>query len=212
MGIPERKAREKEQRRRDIIQTAERVFLAKGLKKATMDDVAEAAELSKGTLYLYFKNKEELYAAVILQGVKVLRSMFEAAVDSAQSGIEKVRAIGRAYADFHKEHPDYFDAVLYYQTQTFDSSGRDSLVAACNSQSDETIGVIAEALKAGISDGTIRNDIDPSKAAVVLWGQTTGIMQLASRKGNEIRDWHHLNPEDVISGYFDLVEYGLKAE
>ncbi|MCK5408322.1 MAG: helix-turn-helix transcriptional regulator, partial [Candidatus Krumholzibacteria bacterium] len=60
MGIAERREREKEQRRIDIIDAAERVFFSKGWQAATMDDVAEAVELSKATLYLYFKNKEEL--------------------------------------------------------------------------------------------------------------------------------------------------------
>ena len=61
MGITERKEREKLQRREDILNAAERVFFSKGHKNSTMDDVAEEAELSKGTLYLYFKSKEGFY-------------------------------------------------------------------------------------------------------------------------------------------------------
>ena len=60
MGIAERKEREKEHRRNTILDAAEEVFFSKGINLATMDEVAERAELSKGTLYLYFKNKEEL--------------------------------------------------------------------------------------------------------------------------------------------------------
>ena len=58
MGIQERKEREKLQRREDIIDAAEKVFFKKDLDSATMDDVANEAELSKGTLYIYFKSKK----------------------------------------------------------------------------------------------------------------------------------------------------------
>ena len=67
MGIAERKEREKQQRREEIVQAAEEVFFSKGFEKSTMDDVAEKAELSKGTLYLYFKSKEELLIGIIEQ-------------------------------------------------------------------------------------------------------------------------------------------------
>ena len=56
MGIAERKEREKLQRRNDIIDAAERLFFQHGFETPTMDDVAREAELSKGTLYLYFKS------------------------------------------------------------------------------------------------------------------------------------------------------------
>ncbi|MBD3290820.1 TetR family transcriptional regulator, partial [candidate division KSB1 bacterium] len=96
MGIIERREREKEQRRNDIIDAAERVIFSKGRATSTMDDVAEEAELSKGTLYLYFKSKEELYLAIHLRGLGILKKMFSDAVASRKTGIEKVKAVGEA--------------------------------------------------------------------------------------------------------------------
>ncbi len=60
MGIQERKERERERRRQQIIVAAKRVFSDKGFNRATMEDIAKEAELSPGTLYLYFKNKDEI--------------------------------------------------------------------------------------------------------------------------------------------------------
>lgn len=67
MGIQERKEREKESRKEEIINAAQKIFFEKGLPAATMDEIAEAAELSKGTLYLYYKSKEDLYLAVTMR-------------------------------------------------------------------------------------------------------------------------------------------------
>jgi len=77
VGIRERKAREKERRRQQIIVAAKRVFSKKGFNKATMEDIAAEAELSPGTLYLYFKNKEELYASLSLRILQYLRIRVE---------------------------------------------------------------------------------------------------------------------------------------
>ena len=66
MGVQERKEREKQARQDAILEAAREIFFAKGLDQATIDDIAEKAELSKGTIYLYFKSKEELYISVFM--------------------------------------------------------------------------------------------------------------------------------------------------
>jgi AcrR family transcriptional regulator len=67
MGIKERKEREKGRRRQQIMVAAKRVFSQRSFNKATMEDIAKEAELSPGTIYLYFKNKEELFASLSLR-------------------------------------------------------------------------------------------------------------------------------------------------
>ena len=62
MGVKERRAREKEKRRQEILDTAKQVFMIKGISSTTIEDIANRTELSPATIYLYFKNKEELYA------------------------------------------------------------------------------------------------------------------------------------------------------
>ena len=90
MGIAERKEREKEQKQNDIIDAAEKVIFSKGLEAATMDEIAEVAEFSKGTIYIYFKNKEDLYFAIHARGLQLLRKMFEKASKSKKKGISFV--------------------------------------------------------------------------------------------------------------------------
>jgi AcrR family transcriptional regulator len=72
MGTAERREREKEERRNSILDAAEKVFFSKGVREATMDDIAEEAEVSKGTIYLYFGSKEEVYLGIDLRALKIL--------------------------------------------------------------------------------------------------------------------------------------------
>ncbi len=73
MGIKERKKREKERRRQQIVVAAKKVFSDKGFNRATMDDIANEAEVSPGTLYLYFKNKEDIYASLSVRIIQYLQ-------------------------------------------------------------------------------------------------------------------------------------------
>ena len=77
MGIQERKRRERERRRQQIIVAAKRIFSVKGFSKTTIEDIAREAELSPGTLYLYFKNKDELYASLSLRILQYMNIRLE---------------------------------------------------------------------------------------------------------------------------------------
>ena len=89
MGIQERKEREKERRRQQIMVAAKRVFSDRGFNKATMEDIAQEAELSPGTLYLYFKNKEELYASLSLRILQYLLIRVEHVNEEKDAGPEE---------------------------------------------------------------------------------------------------------------------------
>lgn len=212
MGIPERREREREKRRSDIIDAAERVFFFQGVGSATMDDVAEAAELSKGTLYLYFESKEDLYFAIIGRGIRILQAAFEAAVAAAATGLEKVQAVGRAYFDFCREYPDYFNAMLYFESSVSADGDISEHARACIQQSDETFGICARAVRAGVEDGTIRDDVDPETIALTLYGLSTGLLQIIAVKDRLIRESHAIEPEQLVESFFDLVYRALRSE
>jgi AcrR family transcriptional regulator len=212
VGIAERKEREREQRKNDIVNAAERVFFKTGHENATMDDVAEEAELSKGTLYLYFKNKEDLYLAIHLRGNRILHQLFENAVKKANTGIEKTRAIGGAYVEFFENHSDYFNAMLYFESREIDFEDQNSIASECLIEGRATLEILVEAIVTGIKDGSIRPDIDPIKTALNLWGQTTGVLQIASLKERMVLIKNfNITAQDVIDYCFDLIYHSLKT-
>ena len=190
MGIVERKEREKQRRREEILDAAEKIFFSKGIQNATMDDVAETAELSKGTLYLYFKSKEELYLAISLRGMAIMEQMFDKAVEKHKTGLEKVHAIGKAYFDFYKRYPDYMNAFLYYESHELNFEEEGSVACECDGYGHRALDIVVEALNIGIQDGTVRKDVDPFKTSAVLWGFCTGIIQLFSLKGDHLKKEH----------------------
>jgi len=210
MGIVERRQREKEQRRQAIISAAEQVFFAKGLEQATVDEVAEAAELSKGTVYLYFKSKEELFLAIHLKGIKIMQKMFQACLQPHQKGLDQVKAIGAAYFDFYDAYPDYFKVLAYYETAELDFEDEESLAAECFQQGNKAYEVLLGAVNKGIQDGSIRTDVDPFKVSLILWGQTTGLILFALNKGELIKQKYNVPTQELFQYYQDFLFDCLK--
>jgi AcrR family transcriptional regulator len=212
MGISERREREKERRRNEIIESAERVFFSKGWTVATMDDVAADAELSKATLYLYFKSKEELYVAILVRGSRILNSMFEEAVRNKENGLLMSEAIGRAYVSFFYEYPDYFNALTYFESKGFDIDETNEYARECESLRDGTMGLVAGSIQAGIDDGSIRPDIDPMQTALILWAQTTGVLQILSAARQDIESRHSIETSELVETYFSLTFRALASD
>jgi len=210
MGIAERRKREKEQRRKAIIDAAERVFFSLGQNVATMDDVAKEAELSKGTLYLYFKSKEELYLAIHLRGIQLLGSLFEKAIQKEKTGIEKIRVIGETYYQFSHDYPDYFNALLYFDSRDLDIIEDNATIADWAEKAYKALDFVREALVIGINDKTIRPDIDPEKTAVILWAQSSGMIHLIAKKGNHLEKKHNVNKASLIDYAFQLTYQFLR--
>lgn len=211
MGIVERREREKELRRQSIIDAAERVFFSKGMEQATVDDIAEAAELSKGTIYLYFKSKEELYLAIHLRGLDILDKLFTDAIRTGRNGFEQVKAIGEAYFEYYRSYPEYFNALSYYETLAIDYENPDPLLEECLTRGDGVNGIVLQSIQRGIEDGSIRSDIDPFKVSLILWGQTTGLILFAAHKKELIRHKYGVSDEDLFTFYMEYMIQTLKS-
>lgn len=204
MGIHERREREKEQRRNDILDAAEKVFFSKGLHESTMDDVAETAELSKGTLYLYFKSKEELYLGIHQRGFTKMREMFMEAVAEKKTGLEKLQAVGYAYFNFARKYPDYYQAIMYFEKTILDYSHDDDLIEHYHDDGINIMSFVQELLRSGIKDGSIQENFDIEKMSYILWGQVSGIIQIVAKISRHKAHQLSFDPDDLFEEYMHL--------
>jgi AcrR family transcriptional regulator len=212
MGTAERREREKEQRKSDILDAAEKVFFSRGVSTATMEEIAEAAELSKGTLYLYFKSKEDIYLGISMRAMTRLREMFIEATQGEGSGIEKLRAIGEAYHRFSQVYPDYFNAMIHFEAEELDLRDEESLACECQRTGECLLRVVADVIEEGINDGTIRSSADPLRTAVLLYAQTDGVIRVLARKGERMREFCDLDTDGLMQDFFRFVFFALNPE
>ncbi len=184
--IVERRSEEKERRRAEIVDAAERLYAAKGWDSVTMDQVAKGARLSRALLYVYFRDRDELQFAIGERALAMLKQRFLEAVGRHVRGIDQVEAIGRAYMAYATEFPHYFDICARFQSHAV-SPDPGSHEGACAVAGDATMAVVVGAIRTGMQDGTIRTDIgDPMLFAVTLWAFTHGVCQLAMAKGSDL--------------------------
>jgi AcrR family transcriptional regulator len=210
MGTAERREREKLERRNSILDAAEKVFFTRGVQQATMDDIAEVAEVSKGTLYLYFESKEDIYLGINLRALKILKGMFEAVLATGAPGIDKVHAIGRAYLEFSHKYPDYFDTMLHFDAETAKLEDIGPLGMECHREGMGVLDLVAEAIRTGMRDGSVRNDLDAMKTAILLWAQTDGVIRIVARKCGHLREFEGIDVENLIEGFFAFIYGALK--
>lgn len=219
MGTEERKAREKKRRRTQIVDAAEKVIFSKGIEQATMDEIAEEAELSKGTLYIYFKNKNELYLAITKRGSDILNERFSKIFSSRHdiTGIELVQKIGETYLNFVKEHPNYFKAFIYYETLAdLDELESSEFASNCEENRNEALNFVIRALQIGMQDGTIDGTYDPRELAIVIWSSTRGIIMVNHMKriGHhfEVIDEMDIKVKSLFENFIRLVGTGIATE
>lgn len=213
MGIPERKEREREQRRSAIVDAAEKVFFGKGVDTATMDEIADEAELSKGTLYLYFKSKTELYLAVCEKGMFIMLDEFRIAYEKPVSGREKLRNIGMAYFNFAITQPDYFKATSYFELTDMDNDSKESVIAiSCHDLGESLFRYTLDAIQDGMDDGSIHEKHNPNELAVMMWSSMRGVIQLYNmrHRGHEIPILNTLTFEDLVPHYINLLLQGFR--
>lgn len=113
MGTRERREREKKRRRDQILSSARRIFWKKGYDGATMPEIARAAELAPGTLYLYFPSKESLYAELLVEGYDLLIDALKNTLEKSHSPRKKAEALIDGFFEFAAGHPEYFDIIFF---------------------------------------------------------------------------------------------------
>lgn len=196
---PSRRERERERRREQIIRAAEKAFFARGYDRVTMDEIAREADVNKALLYYYFKNKEALFLAVNLYGVRILHSMYRRCLELDTNGYGKVRAMVEALYSFSKEHPDYFRIYCYSGTERFELSESEDAHEIVDLRTGMWR-LMVEAIMEGMKDGSIRSDLDPVELSIYIHTLTinalnldfTSRMVLEARNISRDRFWEDL--------------------
>ncbi len=210
MGIAERKEREKQQRKEEIVQAAEKVFFSKGFEQSTMDDIAGEAELSKGTLYLYFKSKDDIHLAVARNAIKLLRIQTSIAAEGDGNALEKLRRMGLACIDFSMKHPDQMKAIMTLE----EVEAQDISLSTSDVQdmifNESTVGTVMQVVEQGVGEKLIRSDLPVALIAHTLWMSVLSVIRFATRKVG-LFEMLDLTPAKIYESHFELVINGIRS-
>jgi len=211
VGIAERRAREKNQRRDTILAAAKRLILRHGVEGMSMNQLAESTELNKATLYLYFRDKDDLIDAVVYEGLVLLDKEYQKAGGSARSGLERVLDLARNSFAFYKQQPVYFHALNHQERRRVAERLETPFAAKGNEIASRVFAKMAEAVRQGIADGTIRRGIDVDVFLVLLYAHLYGVMHTIHSKQDIYQDVFGLDTAIIESSALELIESYLKS-
>jgi AcrR family transcriptional regulator len=206
MGIAERKAREKLIRHRQILDAAYEVFNQVGFFAATMDQIAEKAELAKGTIYIYFKSKEEVYFSLLTNGLDILISLLEEMENGEPASDQLLEETAGTLFRFYKEHTSYFRIFMTMQQEHMQAKLSPDLAEQLNAQATKILNLLSAQIEKVVDNGS-PGSVNPWLVANILWGAFTGITQLAITREQMRVTPRHI--DELLSLCFDLIYRGL---
>lgn len=217
MGISERKEREKEQKRSLMLEAAEALILEKGLDNLNMTEVADRAEVSKGSLYQYFESKTDLVLGICDKATGLLTKEIQKVLTQDKPGIELVHMIGSTFMSFVTQHPEYFRAMKFHDNLKETSDLEDStFLDSCSTNMQSSFTCMVRAIQIGMQDGSINSSYDPKELALILWATSHGMVSMAYQHQNtqhfNLLNELGINLNSLFENYMKMIGCGIATE
>ncbi len=171
MGSKERKAREKENLRQEILDAAREMFVRDGYEAVSMRKIAEKVEYSPGTLYLYFRDKAEILDSLCEETFAKLNKRMEAIQRDATDPVDGLRRALLAYIRFGLENPSHY-AVTFIYKRPKEHKGPD-----VNDTGYQCFRKLHGVVQSCIDAGAFASN-DAEETAQVLWAGIHGVTSL----------------------------------
>jgi len=165
-----RKEREYLTHREEILSAAGKVFASKGFFPTTMSDIAREAEFGTGTLYKYFKSKEELYFTLIDEKTEEINRLAKAELSQKTSAIERIKKVLGLQFEFIERNRDFF-RIYISERNRFEWTVKDDLGKGIHEKMVTYINILAEVMSQGVKEKEFKpmNPMDLAHALVGMF-------------------------------------------
>lgn len=198
--------------REKIASAASVLFMDKGIAATSMDDIARAAGYSKATLYVYFKNKEELVGILVLDSMKKLYHYIVSALELQETTKEQYNFICRGLVRYQEEFPFYFKMVLDKINIDFENHEYLPEEKETYQIGEEINEKIKEFLRSGMGKGDLRADLKIMPVIFNFWGMLSGLIQLAANKEEYIKKAMGLSKTQFLEYGFHMLYCSISNE
>jgi len=208
MQINDQRGRARERRRQQILAAAKRVCALRGIHRCSTRDIAAAAELSPSALYLYFRNKEEIIAALSMRILKHLVVRLTYCEEKGDVRLEDhLAGLRQALLDVRRVDPLLFDWVLGLQSHRFLAAIEKPLLREVQALLDRALDILARILARCL--GPAGDDPGFSRTlATVLWSCFTGVV-LHGERGSVLRNRENAL-EETLEVAFEVTARGFE--
>lgn len=165
-----------------LLDAAERAFMRDGYHGVRIESIADEADVSVGSIYTQFSNKDGLYLAVAERATLLFEEYLDRAYSVSESPLEQVMACGDAYLRFHLEHPGAFRFIAFDGVESRPVMGDTQLQQALTARTAAVLEGFSARLAAAVEVGEAGDHVDPERTSRVLFGAWNGMVALSLRR------------------------------
>lgn len=177
MSSTDKKTKDREQRRDAILSSAIELIEVQGFETTTMDEIAEKSDISKGALYLYFRDKAELHQSIKKKALQLLYDKFQKILHENISGAEVIKKMARTYLDFILDNRIFNRAMMLFEQTNSDEIQGEDIANDCMSMENDLFMLMVRALQIGIQDKSIHTSLPPKILGLHIVFEMRGILQ-----------------------------------
>jgi AcrR family transcriptional regulator len=205
----EKKKKEKESKRNNILRAARKLFFDRGFKSVTVDSIAAKAGVSKGSIYLYFDSKEEIYAQVLVNDNIEHNKEIKYFAEKDEPAAELLMEYSRIYVDYFLHDNELFRILMTFMLQTEQMNLTEAQNTELIKTTNDNIKVISGILQKGIDSGEFSPAIDIRQTQNAIWGMLNGIISLFLFMGNPAKRADRIHT--MVKESLDIFIKGLVA-
>ncbi len=198
--------------RDNIINASEKLFLARGIGNTSMDDIACESGYSKATLYVYFKNKDEIVGAITLIGMKMLLDLVRESIAGHEDFKSQYFALCYSFVDFQDKHPFHSESILSEINVDLELEDTPKIYHEIYDTGEELNNEIISMFRRGIDQGAVKNDVKPLQASLIFWASIQGIIRMAIQKKKYLEKCLELNLKDFLRYSFELLYQAIQKQ
>lgn len=200
-----RREREKIRKNQEIIEASIKVFSQKGFYETTMLDIAKAVEMGVGTLYQYFKNKDDLYYNAILFKLNEFHHFYQEKLKDKNSVLETISAMITAWIEYFANNNDFF-AIVFTEWINVKKAFARKLKKKLTNEFTERYNEIIEVIKKGKLANELREDVNVEILSSMIFGTIHHIIHMEAIKKEQIE------PAFVAQNILNILVMGIINE
>jgi AcrR family transcriptional regulator len=210
LGLLERRGKEKDSRKKLILKSARTLFFEKGFNNVTVDEIAKISELGKGSIYLCFNSKEEIYAQILLNDIENFKQRVSILFSKKKIAADLLVEFAYTYVDFFLNDPELFRILMTFMLQPAQMNLSEKInfqILTANAKSIDAIGRI---LQLGMESKEFPSNINLKQNQNAIWGLLNGIISLYLYFGLQIKRREKIS--STIELALEIFIKGLKQE
>lgn len=188
-----------------IALAAESLFQERGIAATTVDDIARAAGYSKATLYVYFKNKEEIVSALSLDSMKKLQGYILDALAAHTGTRERYDAVCAALVRYQEQYPLYFQIALQEMKADVGDPGILPVEKDIFETGEQINHMLIGFIESGIARGDFRSGTANLPTVFAFWAMLSGLVQMAVSKEAYIQSGMGISRQEFLRHGFDTL-------